>query len=167
MVNPTAPSTLNLMGISKVLGANVRLRRKAMGLSLEKLAEKAGITWHAIQQVETDKSWPQPKTIALLAKALGCSESDLFAAGPAVTPSITPEAALDVISEELNRLRVELAAARAGSRVPAPVIPPEVAAALARLPAQSPRWIAVRAALGLEPALAADSASPAPPKAKK
>jgi transcriptional regulator with XRE-family HTH domain len=96
----------------------------------------------------------------------------------AVTPSITPEAALDVISEELNRLRVELAAARATSPLkemapqlkgapPAPVIPPEVAAALARLPAQSPRWIAVRAALGLEPGQAGDSAAPAPPKAKK
>jgi transcriptional regulator with XRE-family HTH domain len=158
--------------IGEVFGRNVRRLRKQRGYTLERLSELADISAAALKNYEGTKKEdyrdgrvPEAPIVSRLAKALGVDEVALF---QAEEPKPTPEVALDALAEEINRLRVELAEARAGSRAPAaPVIPPEVAAALARLPAQSPRWIAVRAALGLEPALAADSASPAPPKAKK
>src|SRR4029078_2671765 len=59
-------------------GAVVRAKRKSLGLSQEKLAEKAGCDRQSINRVENAASSPSLDRVFKLADALGMSLSDLF-----------------------------------------------------------------------------------------
>jgi putative transcriptional regulator len=56
----------------------VRAKRKALGLSQEKLAEKAGCDRQSINRVENAAYSPSLDRVFKLADALGMSLSDLF-----------------------------------------------------------------------------------------
>jgi putative transcriptional regulator len=56
----------------------VRAKRKALGLSQEKLAEKAGCDRQSINRVENAAYSPSLDRVFKLADALGLSLSDLF-----------------------------------------------------------------------------------------
>jgi len=60
------------------LGREVRRRRKALGLTLEQLAEKAGLSPHYLSTVETDGRDPSLSTIVAVAKGLGCAPGELL-----------------------------------------------------------------------------------------
>jgi len=57
----------------------VRARRKALGLSQEKLAERAGCDRQSINRVENAAYSPSLDRVFLLANALGVGLADLFA----------------------------------------------------------------------------------------
>jgi putative transcriptional regulator len=57
----------------------VRARRKALGLSQEKLAERAGCDRQSINRVENAAYSPSLDRVFLLANALGVSLAELFA----------------------------------------------------------------------------------------
>lgn len=59
-------------------GAVVRAKRKSLGLSQEKLAEKAGCDRQSINRVENAAYSPSLDRVFKLADALGLSLSDLF-----------------------------------------------------------------------------------------
>ena len=59
-------------------GAVVRAKRKALGLSQEKLAERAGCDRQSINRVENAAYSPSLDRVFKLADALGISLSDLF-----------------------------------------------------------------------------------------
>src|SRR5215207_11146720 len=59
-------------------GAVVRAKRKSLGLSQEKLAEKAGCDRQSINRVENAAYSPSLDRVFKLADALGMSLSDLF-----------------------------------------------------------------------------------------
>jgi transcriptional regulator with XRE-family HTH domain len=68
------------------LGAEVRRRRKAQKLTLEKLAEKAGLTPHYLSTVETGKRDPSVSTLLALARGLGVPPGDLLVAAQDISP---------------------------------------------------------------------------------
>jgi transcriptional regulator with XRE-family HTH domain len=59
-------------------GAVVRAKRKSLGLSQEKLAERAGCDRQSINRVENAAYSPSLDRVFKLADALGMSLSDLF-----------------------------------------------------------------------------------------
>jgi transcriptional regulator with XRE-family HTH domain len=59
-------------------GSVVRAKRKSLGLSQEKLAEKAGCDRQSINRVENAAYSPSLDRVFKLADALGMSLSDLF-----------------------------------------------------------------------------------------
>lgn len=61
-----------------MFGEVVRARRKSLGLSQEKLAEKAGCDRQSINRVENAAYSPSLDRLFKLADALGVSMSDLF-----------------------------------------------------------------------------------------
>ena len=60
------------------LGAEVRRRRRLAGLTLEQLAERAGLTANYIGEVENNKADPSVSTIVALAKGLAINAGDFF-----------------------------------------------------------------------------------------
>lgn len=58
-------------------GADVRRLRKARGLSLERLAEKSGLSTNYVASLETKARDPSLSTVHAIAKALGVPLSEL------------------------------------------------------------------------------------------
>lgn len=61
------------------LARNVRARRMAAGLTLEEAAGRAGLSWRHWQKVEAAETSATLRTLARLAKGLGCEPGDLLA----------------------------------------------------------------------------------------
>lgn len=61
----------------KILGTNIAVRRKALGMSQEILAEKIGITQQALARMEQGKIAPKLTRLPELAGALQCSVAEL------------------------------------------------------------------------------------------
>ncbi|MEO7036604.1 MAG: helix-turn-helix transcriptional regulator [Polyangiaceae bacterium] len=69
-------------------GPEVRRRRKALGWTLEDLAERCGMTPHHLSAIETDKGDPKLSTIIAIAKALGrVPPGQLLGATDGVSPT--------------------------------------------------------------------------------
>lgn len=64
--------------IAKVLGENVRRRRKELGLTQTELADRAGLFHPRVSEVERARSSVTIATVARLAAALETSVADLF-----------------------------------------------------------------------------------------
>lgn len=60
------------------LGANIRSRRKELGLTQEQLAEKIGVGHQALSRIENGSMAPKMDRLPALAYALQCTVSDLF-----------------------------------------------------------------------------------------
>jgi transcriptional regulator with XRE-family HTH domain len=52
-------------------------RRGELGLTQEALAVAAGVSHRTVQNLEAGGTWPQPKTLAGIARALGLSADEL------------------------------------------------------------------------------------------
>ncbi len=61
----------------KIVGKNIRAARKGVGLTLEKLAEKADMDWTYISQVERGQENISIDKLARIAKALDTKVADL------------------------------------------------------------------------------------------
>ena len=61
--------------IRKTLSANVKKHRELMGLSQEKLAEKAGISSNMVRDIEGCRTWVSDNTLNNIAAAL---ETDIY-----------------------------------------------------------------------------------------
>ncbi len=64
--------------LTKTLGKNIRLHRKALGLSQEALAERVGIGHQALSRMERGEIAPKLERLQLFATALHCRIVDLF-----------------------------------------------------------------------------------------
>ena len=62
----------------KIFGETIRARRKALGMSQEKLAEKAELHHNYIGEIERGEKAATIDTIMKIAKALGVRARDLF-----------------------------------------------------------------------------------------
>lgn len=71
-----------------VFGLTVRTYRKALGLSQEELAERAGVDRQTVCRVETAACATDIPTAFHLADALGVSPEALFAAQPPDLPPL-------------------------------------------------------------------------------
>ena len=61
-----------------MLGANIRERRKAAGLTQAEFATTLGVKQAAVAMWETDRSVPKTDALPLIAKTLGCTIDQLF-----------------------------------------------------------------------------------------
>jgi len=68
-------------------GAEVRRRREALGLTLEQLAERSGLTPNYIGGVETSKRNPSLSTVLGLAKGLRVPPGELLSGVKDLTPA--------------------------------------------------------------------------------
>lgn len=77
-VNPEATVEPALL----TLGVEVRRRRQAAGLTLEQLAERAGLTPNYIGTIEHGRRDPSLSTLIALSRALNIAVSEFFAPPP-------------------------------------------------------------------------------------
>ncbi len=69
------------------LGKEVRRRRRALGLTLEALAERADLSPHYLSTVETEKRDPSVSTVLALARALDVAPGELFGTSKTLSPA--------------------------------------------------------------------------------
>ena len=62
----------------RLLGAAVRVRRRALGLSQEEFAEKVDCHRNFVGRIERGEQNPTVDTLVRIARALRCKISDLF-----------------------------------------------------------------------------------------
>jgi len=86
-----------MKGIKEVLSQNLKINRQKLGLTQEKLAEKAGISTHYLAMVELAKKFPSANMLERLAVALEVDPHELF-----YMPSVAENA--------LNNLQITVAA---------------------------------------------------------
>jgi len=67
-----------MTNLRMVLSQNIRSRRKALGLSQEKLAEKAGTASNYIAMIENCKQFPSTEMLENIAGALEMDTLELF-----------------------------------------------------------------------------------------
>jgi transcriptional regulator with XRE-family HTH domain len=60
------------------LAANLKEYRRKLGMTQEKLAEKAGVSTHYIAMIETCKKYPKPDMLEQIAKSLEIEPYKLF-----------------------------------------------------------------------------------------
>jgi transcriptional regulator with XRE-family HTH domain len=75
------PVELGLPDDGTALGARIRARRKALGKTMQQVADEAGLTIGFISQIERGISTPSLSSLYNVAKALDCSV-DMFVAQP-------------------------------------------------------------------------------------
>ena len=56
--------------LRRILAANLKKHRKTLGLSQEKLAELAGLSWQTVNSIECHRTWVSEKTLESLADVL-------------------------------------------------------------------------------------------------
>ncbi|HVS16572.1 MAG TPA: XRE family transcriptional regulator [Thermoanaerobaculia bacterium] len=76
------------MGHPAEIGANVRRRRRALGLTLEQLAAASGVSPAMLSEVERSVKNPTVKLAYQVARALGCSLTDLLEDEEAEAPAV-------------------------------------------------------------------------------
>ena len=69
---------VEMMGIREVLARNLKINRLKLGLTQEKLAEKANISTHYLAMVELGKKFPSADMLERIAAALEVEPYELF-----------------------------------------------------------------------------------------
>jgi XRE family transcriptional regulator, fatty acid utilization regulator len=69
------------------LGAEVRRRRLALGLTLDDLAERSGLSPHYLSTLENDRRDPRVSTLVAIAKALRLEPAELLGKGHVEEPA--------------------------------------------------------------------------------
>ncbi|MCL2762145.1 MAG: helix-turn-helix domain-containing protein [Treponema sp.] len=55
------------LNLRHILSANVKEQRQILGISQEKLAEMAGLSWQTVNSIECQRTWVSDKTLEALA----------------------------------------------------------------------------------------------------
>jgi transcriptional regulator with XRE-family HTH domain len=84
-----------MVDIREILAANIKENRRKMGLTQEKLAEKADMSLHYLAILELARKFPSGEMLERLAKALEIEPHELFIVSP------SPQ-------NELEKLRLEI-----------------------------------------------------------
>lgn len=90
-------------------GREIRRRRGALGLTLEQLAERSGLTPNYIGTVENGRRDPSLSTVLALAKGLGCAPSALMGgAGDFSAEAAEAATLMDSLPIEVRTAMLEL-----------------------------------------------------------
>ncbi|BBF79902.1 helix-turn-helix domain-containing protein [Asticcacaulis excentricus] len=76
----TEPNERAADEIDLIVGANIRIRRKALGMSQEALADAIGLTFQQVQKYERGRNRVSASKLFHIAKALQLAPADLFPA---------------------------------------------------------------------------------------
>jgi transcriptional regulator with XRE-family HTH domain len=86
--------------LRRILAANLKEQRKTLGLSQEKLAELAGVSWQTVNSIECHRTWVSDKTLERLADALKIETFQLLLPiETADPPNLSPIEALRKINK--------------------------------------------------------------------
>lgn len=88
-----------MLEITKLIGANIKRRRDALGHSQEAFAQLIGIPYRTFQNIELGNNWPELPNLKAIARGLGVAPEKLFSGG-ANQP--TPHEALEVVATALG-----------------------------------------------------------------
>jgi transcriptional regulator with XRE-family HTH domain len=90
-------------------GREVRRRRGALGLTLEQLAERSGLTPNYIGTVENGRRDPSLSTVLALAKGLSLAPGELLGGVGDLSPASTEAATLiETLTPEVQVATLEL-----------------------------------------------------------
>jgi transcriptional regulator with XRE-family HTH domain len=64
--------------LRRILSANIKARRKKLGISQEKLAERADLSVQMVNCIEGHRAWVSDKTLIALSNALGMEAFQLL-----------------------------------------------------------------------------------------
>lgn len=96
------------------LGAEMRRRRQALGLTLEELADRANVSTNYLGTLERGRRDPSISTVMKLAKGLRVRPSELLGGVPEITPAAydmaraydgAPEEIQDIVARVLKLTR--------------------------------------------------------------
>ncbi|MDR2185576.1 MAG: helix-turn-helix domain-containing protein [Treponema sp.] len=88
--------------LRRILAMNLKKQRNMLGLSQEKLAEMASLSWQTVNSIECQRTWLSDKTLENLAEALKIEAFQLLLPIEIVQPSaISPNEAL----RKLNKIK--------------------------------------------------------------
>jgi len=97
------------------LGPEIRRRRRALGLTIEALAERAGLTPNYLGTLEMGRRDPSLSTVVGLARALGVSLGDLLGgSAPVSAPALEAARLFEGVPPEMQE--AVLRVLRAGQR---------------------------------------------------
>jgi transcriptional regulator with XRE-family HTH domain len=94
-----------MTNIKKLLGANIRAYRNALGISQTKLAEMVDTATNYLGLIEGGKKFPSAEMIERIAAALGKDTADLFAVTP-IQKDWEAQILTDIEALITNRLKV-------------------------------------------------------------
>jgi transcriptional regulator with XRE-family HTH domain len=86
----------NGSNLRQILAANIKEQRKALGISQEKLAEMAQLSWQTVNSIECLRTWVSDATLETLAAALKIESFQLL---------IPPEIRAVLSQEAMETLR--------------------------------------------------------------
>jgi len=78
VVSKTRGKIIDIVQLRKTLSANIKARRKKLGISQEKLAEMADLSVQMVNCIEGNRAWVSDKTLISLSNALGIEVFQLF-----------------------------------------------------------------------------------------
>ena len=90
--------------LRKTLSANIKKYREILGITQEKLAEKAGISANMINDIEGFRTWVSDKTLVKLAEALKVETYRLFTP-PALSDNDIATTAVSDLAQDLQKIR--------------------------------------------------------------
>lgn len=68
----------NGANLREILAANLKEQRKILGISQEKLAEIAGLSWQTVNSIECHRTWVSDNTLEALASAFNIETFQLL-----------------------------------------------------------------------------------------
>jgi transcriptional regulator with XRE-family HTH domain len=90
--------------IKKNLSTNIKKHREYLGITQEKLAEKAGLSANMINDIEGCRSWISEKTLAKLSTALQVETYRLFMPLTLTDNDLAKTATAD-LAKEMSKIR--------------------------------------------------------------
>ena len=85
-----------MLDIKEILAANIKENRRKMGLTQEKLAEKAEMSLHYLAILELARKFPSGEMLERLANALEIKPHELFIVSP------SPQNELEKLRQEIK-----------------------------------------------------------------
>ena len=74
--------------LRQLLAYNMKDKRKKLGISQAKLAEKADLSTHYIAMIELGRKFPSPENMVQIARALEIDTPELFSMPPSVEEAV-------------------------------------------------------------------------------
>jgi len=112
-----------MTSLRSVLAFNMKVQRQILGISQERLAEKAGTSTHYIGMIESEKKFPSPEMLERIAAALEIDAPILFSTKSYSSPKTGTMATFEeeiindirqVLAHRISKLKLDEAAAPGG-----------------------------------------------------
>ncbi|MDR1930889.1 MAG: helix-turn-helix domain-containing protein [Treponema sp.] len=105
--------------IREILGKNIKIHRKRLGLSQLALSVKAGLAHNYVNDLENMKKWPSPESLTKLLSVLDVELVQLFTANPLDAKRTKHiETYLDELSDRFNEAVGEIKTSYLSGRAP-------------------------------------------------